>query len=170
MKTRATSTTVALIILLAACGAALPQSQTASIRKAIQAQYDRWEPVGKTLDSKKIETFLEDAWAPSYTAVYLDGRKLNRKGDVDATVQFMKTLKLVRRWSFKIDKISIQDKNKAVVVVTSSFDYKANDAKGKSHRYTGNTTQRDTLVKTSENWLIVNSVQLKSHTLTDGKP
>lgn len=123
--------------LIAIGSSAMAQSAKETARREIQAQYDRWEPVAKSLDAGKIHAFLVDVFRPELRFVGEDGRTLNKAQWIEGLGAFTKTFKKVDRWKYQIRDVALSGRNGASVKATSSFRYSFADEQGRLHLVAG---------------------------------
>ncbi len=166
---------VSLLGLATIGGTAYAQSDTASARKTIQAEYDRWFPnvtaAVANNDAARLTSFMEEQYAPEFKSVDSYGKRQNRKQRIEDYVKTLPSVKSVRRWIVRIQKVHLRGPKMAEVQTKYNISLNMSDSKeGKVHNVNWIGTDRDTWIRSSAGWKNNTEVGLRLRILRDGKP
>ena len=164
MKTLRLTVSCAVAAIVLAAGMAQAATE-AAVRKEMTALYNQFAKDFKAKNIKGVTARL----APDFQMKTPEGQTLNRQQAVAAMSGMMNSVKRVKSYSYKFDKI-VPKGNTALVTVTEKYSLIVADPQGGEHTMDGTGQSRETFVKTAKGWQLKRSDGLKNSLTLDGQP
>lgn len=122
------------------------RADDAATKKAMVAKYLFLKEAYENANIEDVESQL----APGFK-IKMKKQTISRAQFVAIQRGLFNAITRVNQVSFRINKVTVEQ-NRAVVVVTQSFDFELNDAQGRPHHYRESSVCRDTWVRVSGHW------------------
>jgi ketosteroid isomerase-like protein len=121
------------------------------------------------LYSKKDIDALSQMMAPDVKLKLLKGKAMTRDQWEEQTKKELEHMdKLQMR--FQMQRLTPKGDKEAVMLVRWTMQGTSTDEKGKPHQMRATGTERDTVVKTPDGWVLKASQELSNRMMMDGKP
>ncbi len=158
--------TVGCAVMALVWAAGMAQAATeAAVRKEMTALYNQFAKDFKAKNTRALTARLTS----DFQMKTPEGQTLNRQQAVATMTGMMNSVKRVKSYSYKFDKI-VPKGNTALVTVTEKYSLVVADPQGGEHSLDGTGQSRETFVKTGKGWRLKRSEGLKNSLTLDGQP